>query len=76
MAADEPFKINITVPFGYHKPFDEVVQQVTSMGLNVSAAHAESQAIQGSGSPEILQNLKAIPGIYVSHDDHQVTWKV
>jgi hypothetical protein len=76
MSEEKPFKINITVPLGYHKPFADVVHDVRAKGLNVQAAYPESQAIQGLGSPAILQELKAIPGIFVSQDDHELTWRV
>lgn len=76
MAEDEPFRINITVPLGYHRPFKDVVQDVASRGLNVQAQHPEGQSIHGLGNAETLRKLEAIPGIFVSRDDHEVTWRV
>jgi hypothetical protein len=76
MAKDEPIRINVTVPLDYHRPFQEVVKQVKSLGMEVQAAHTAVQAIQGTGNLDTLQKLADIPGIFVSRDDHEVTWRV
>ena len=58
MDQNQPFGITVAVPHNYATPFHEVVNQLSSIGMNVEKAHPDARAIQGSGTQNTLNKLK------------------
>jgi hypothetical protein len=66
MADDERFGIKIAVPLGYHLPFSDVVNKVCCEGLKLEGTFPDANAIHGTGTQEVLDRLKKIPGLAAS----------
>jgi hypothetical protein len=69
---EEPgrFNVVVSVPMDHPTPFNDVINQVSSMGLAVDPAHTapEIKTLVGSATDDVYRRLQAVPGLHVSRE--------
>jgi hypothetical protein len=69
---EEPGKFNVivSVPLDHPTPFNDVIHQVTSLGLAVNPARTapELKTLVGSATDDVYRRLQAVPGLHVSRE--------
>ena len=68
MPPTDRFPVIITAPNDHPTPFPELVDQVSSMGVKVDRTEPVLRSIRGEASQDVLDRVKAIPGLAVSRE--------
>jgi hypothetical protein len=64
------FNVVVSVPLDHPTPFEDLVRQVSSMGVTVDPDRIapELKTLVGSATEDVYQRLQAVQGLHVSRE--------